>query len=127
MSILIRSVHKRRPDIVSKALTSSQGALHSHVTEYEKGLSHLQKVTSSDSLAGLVEHFKGIDENNFSLFNFVNQINYDMETTTADLQRLQLQIRLSVQENLEENERHENVRWVAFHFLQSVRCGLIAN
>ncbi|ORZ32160.1 hypothetical protein BCR44DRAFT_51961 [Catenaria anguillulae PL171] len=77
---------------LSKASSSSQDVLNVSVASYEKVLNHIQEVTGVKSLDELVQRFKDVEEQNFSLFNYVNQVNNEVEKIGEELVRIQRQI-----------------------------------
>jgi hypothetical protein len=47
---------------------------------YENAFSKIRKVTGISDIGELVERFKAVEDKNFSLFNYVNEINNEIES-----------------------------------------------
>lgn len=57
---------------------------------YENAFSKIRKVTGISDIGELVQRFKAVEDQNFSLFNYVNEINNEIEVhaeETVDFQR----------------------------------------
>jgi coiled-coil domain-containing protein 63/114 len=57
--------------------------------EYEKAFSEIRKVTGIDDVQELVQQFIAIEDQNFSLFNYVNEINNEIELHTENITELE--------------------------------------
>ncbi|KAJ1504263.1 Coiled-coil domain-containing protein 63 [Coelomomyces lativittatus] len=78
---------------------SSQDMLSESMSSYEKVLNHVQEVTGVRSLDELVQRFKDVEDHNFSLFNYVNQVNNEVEKVAEEIQSIQKHMSNIVKEN----------------------------
>jgi predicted RNase H-like nuclease (RuvC/YqgF family) len=97
--------------VVTKTSSSSQDILNSSAASYEKILSHIQEVTGVNSLDELVQRFKDVEEQNFSLFNYVNQVNNEVEKVSEELIRIQRQMESIAKENKESDLERKKVHF----------------
>lgn len=56
---------------------------------YENAFSEIRKVTGISDIGELVERFIAVEDQNFSLFNYVNEINNEIELHAEEVVELQ--------------------------------------
>ena len=66
----------------------------SKVTSYEQSFALIQKATGIEDIEQLVTVFLKAEDENFSLFNFVNALNSNIETVEDDIARLRRQMQI---------------------------------
>ena len=52
------------------------------IKQYEDSLGRLKEITGEDDAKAIVEKFQKREEENFALFNYVNEVNNEMESLT---------------------------------------------
>ncbi|KAJ3398516.1 hypothetical protein CcCBS67573_g06792 [Chytriomyces confervae] len=52
---------------------------------YEKAFAEIRKVTGTHDIGELVQRFKAVEDQNFSLFNYVNEINNEIEKMAEEI------------------------------------------
>jgi hypothetical protein len=60
-----------------------------HLEEYEKAFSEIRMVTGIDDVSEIVQRFIAVEDQNFSLFNYVNEINNEIELHTDAISELE--------------------------------------
>ncbi|EPZ36351.1 hypothetical protein O9G_004010 [Rozella allomycis CSF55] len=70
----------------------SQDMVLESVSDYESAFEKIQMVTGVKDFNELVSKFKEIEDQNFSLFNYVNEVNNQVEKTREDIQGINDQI-----------------------------------
>lgn len=63
----------------------SQEVITESVETYEKAFEDIRKVTGCGDIGVLVQQFKEIEDRNFSLFNYVNEINNEIEILQEEI------------------------------------------
>lgn len=64
---------------------TSQESLVESLEVYEKAFAEIKRVTGTDDVEGLVQQFKAVEDTNFSLFNYVNEINNEIEKLSEEI------------------------------------------
>lgn len=67
----------------------SQESLFVPLDTYENAFAEIKKVTQISDINELVERFKAVEDQNFSLFNYVNEINNEIELHAEEIVNLQ--------------------------------------
>ncbi|KAJ3374654.1 Coiled-coil domain-containing protein 63 [Allomyces arbusculus] len=116
----------RKPKKMSKTNSSSQDMLNASVASYEKVLSHIQEVTGVNSLDELVQRFKDVEDQNFSLFNYVNQMNNEVEKVAEELLRIQRQMESLAAENRQAERERKKKLGVVEHQLSETRSKTVS-
>ncbi|KAI9355944.1 hypothetical protein DFJ73DRAFT_758787 [Zopfochytrium polystomum] len=70
----------------------SQDALTDSLETYEKAFYEIRKVTGTNDIGELVQRFKAVEDQNFSLFNYVNEVNNEIEKVAEEIIAIQTQI-----------------------------------
>ncbi|KAI9203021.1 uncharacterized protein BJ171DRAFT_158220 [Polychytrium aggregatum] len=109
-------------DSSNKNMPSTE-VLAESVETYERAFEEIRKVTGSSDIGELVQRFKAIEDQNFSLFNYVNEINNEVECCAEDIVKIQNHIdemkienvkteesRKKLMKSLEEQLSHTNSR-----------------
>ena len=52
------------------------------IAQYEEALSKLRETTKETDINDIVETFEKNEEENFALFNYVNELNHELESLT---------------------------------------------
>lgn len=96
-------------DGLSQNKYSSQESLLETLESYEKTFAEIKRVTGNPDMAGLVQRFKAVEDTNFSLFNYVNEINNDIEKLSEEISEAQGQINAMKAQGsiLDEDEQHK--------------------
>ena len=58
------------------------------ISNYEKAFKHISSVTGEKNIDKIVENFIRKEEQNFALFNYVNELNNEIETLRHQLRKL---------------------------------------
>eukprot|EP00947_MAST-08B_sp_MAST-8B-sp1_P001524 g1524.t1 len=58
----------------------------------EASLDHLLAVTKSTGIEALIEDYKGVDTQNFSLFNYINNMSAENDALDAKISRLKIEV-----------------------------------
>lgn len=84
---------------------------------YEKAFEDIRKVTNITDIGELVQKFKEVEDQNFSLFNFVNEINNEIEMEAEGIVSVQRKIDgLKVESMVAEQKRSETMRKLEVFF-----------
>lgn len=67
----------------------SQDALTESLETYEKAFAEIRKVTGTNDIGELVQRFKAVEDHNFSLFNYVNEVNNEIEKMAEEIVSIQ--------------------------------------
>jgi hypothetical protein len=59
---------------------------------YEKAFAEIRKVTGTHDIGELVQRFKAVEDQNFSLFNYVNEVNNEIEKLAEEIVDVQRNI-----------------------------------
>ncbi|KAJ3411808.1 hypothetical protein HDV05_001707 [Chytridiales sp. JEL 0842] len=70
----------------------SQEALSESLETYEKAFAEIRKVTGTQDIKELVQRFKAVEDQNFSLFNYVNEVNNEIEKMAEEIVDIQTKI-----------------------------------
>jgi chromosome segregation ATPase len=70
----------------------SQETIGIPLDTYESAFTEIRKVTGIDDIGELVEKFKAVEDQNFSLFNYVNEINNEIELHAEEIVHLQVRV-----------------------------------
>ncbi|KAI8914406.1 hypothetical protein EDD86DRAFT_199272 [Gorgonomyces haynaldii] len=78
---------------------------------YEAAFSKIRKVTGISDIGELVERFKAVEDQNFSLFNYVNEVNNEIELLAEEIVEYQRKINQLKIEAVEiEEKRQEEIK-----------------
>ncbi|KAJ3383555.1 Coiled-coil domain-containing protein 63 [Lobulomyces angularis] len=88
---------------------SSQESLSESLEFYEKAFAEIKTVTGVSDMEGLVQRFRAVEDNNFSLFNYVNEINNEIEKYLEEITELQKEIDKMKVENIVADEERKKV------------------
>ena len=94
------------------AKTSSNELLNvESVESYQKAFEEIRQVTKINDIGDLVQKFKEIEDQNFSLFNFVNEINNEIEMEAEHIVSIQHKIdSLKIENMVEEQKISEKLK-----------------
>jgi chromosome segregation ATPase len=67
----------------------SQETIHVPLDTYESAFTEIRKVTGISDIGELVARFKAVEDQNFSLFNYVNEINNEIELHAEEIVQIQ--------------------------------------
>ncbi|KAJ3065393.1 Coiled-coil domain-containing protein 63, partial [Rhizoclosmatium hyalinum] len=70
----------------------SQDDVSESLDTYEKAFAEIRKVTGTQDIGELVQRFKAVEDQNFSLFNYVNEINNEIEKMAEEIVHVQRRI-----------------------------------
>ena len=87
---------------------STEGLAES-LESYEKAFENIRKVTNITDIGELVQKFKEVEDQNFSLFNFVNEINNEIEMEAEGIVSVQRKIDGLKIENIEAEQKRAGV------------------
>ncbi|KAJ3057209.1 Coiled-coil domain-containing protein 63 [Rhizophlyctis rosea] len=87
----------------------SQELLTDSLETYETAFEEIRKVTGISDINELVKRFKAVEDQNFSLFNYVNEINNDIEKLAEEIVEVQRKIDGMVVEGVKEEEKRRVV------------------
>jgi hypothetical protein len=76
---------------------------------YQTAFEEIQKVTQINDIGELVEKFKEVEDQNFSLFNFVNEINNDIEMEAEGIVSIQRKMDQLKIENVEAEHKRADI------------------
>jgi uncharacterized coiled-coil DUF342 family protein len=63
----------------------SQDLARENLTEYEKAFTLIKEATGIDDINELVHQFKQVEDQSFSLFNYVNEVNDELEKMRKEI------------------------------------------
>ncbi|KAJ3394418.1 Coiled-coil domain-containing protein 63 [Entophlyctis sp. JEL0112] len=86
---ITRKRHEK--DAFAKSFPSQDNITESLDT-YEKTFAEIRKVTGTQDIGELVARFKAVEDQNFSLFNYVNEINNEIEKMAEEIVQVQKRI-----------------------------------
>ncbi|KAJ3021414.1 UNVERIFIED_CONTAM: Coiled-coil domain-containing protein 63 [Siphonaria sp. JEL0065] len=86
------SSHKRNEKDSFAKNMQSQDDVSESLDTYEKAFAEIRKVTGTQDIGELVQRFKAVEDQNFSLFNYVNEINNEIEKMAEEIVCVQRQI-----------------------------------
>ncbi|KAJ1340734.1 hypothetical protein BSLG_004828 [Batrachochytrium salamandrivorans] len=79
----------RGKDSISGVKSSSQENLLVPLDTYENAFAEIRKVTGISNTGELVQRFKSLEDQNFSLFNYVNEVNNEIELHAKETMEIQ--------------------------------------
>ncbi|KAJ3302847.1 Coiled-coil domain-containing protein 63 [Kappamyces sp. JEL0829] len=80
---------KGQKDTLGGARAPSQEQLFVPLETYENAFTEIRKVTGISDIGELVQRFVAVEDQNFSLFNYVNEINNEIELHAEEIVELQ--------------------------------------
>lgn len=75
---------------------------------YEDAFSKIRKVTGISDTSELVQRFKALEDKNFSLFNFVNEINNEIELISEEVTQCEASINKLKESGISVQEKHNS-------------------
>ncbi|KAJ3270391.1 Coiled-coil domain-containing protein 63 [Terramyces sp. JEL0728] len=100
-----------KKDILGNNKFPSQEALHVPLNTYESVFSEIRKVTGISDIGELVQRFTAVEDQNFSLFNYVNEINNEIELHAEEIVELQAKLNaMKVEGVAVEEERKKTLK-----------------
>jgi hypothetical protein len=92
------------------------------VESYQKAFEEIRQVTQINDISDLVQKFKEVEDQNFSLFNFVNEINNEVEMEAENIVSIQHKIdSLKIEHMVEEQKKGEKMKVAEVYFLLNAR------
>lgn len=99
--------HKKAKERVN---FSSSEMLAETLSVYETAFTKIREVTGVSDVNELVSRFNSVEDQNFSLFNYVNEINNEIEKLSEEIVDIQRQIdQIREQNAVEEEERKKEM------------------
>ncbi|KAH6592706.1 hypothetical protein BASA61_004472 [Batrachochytrium salamandrivorans] len=86
---MLGSDKKGGKDSISGVKSSSQENLLVPLDTYENAFAEIRKVTGISNTGELVQRFKSLEDQNFSLFNYVNEVNNEIELHAKETMEIQ--------------------------------------
>ncbi|KAJ3108842.1 Coiled-coil domain-containing protein 63 [Phlyctochytrium planicorne] len=106
---LSRKNHHEKDSFTNKF--PSQDVLTESLDTYEKAFSEIRKVTGTSDVSELVQRFKAVEDQNFSLFNYVNEVNNEIEKLAEEIVEIQRRIDVMKVEGIAvEEERKRTIK-----------------
>ena len=68
----------------SNLRNASNDSLNTIIEEYERALKDIESATGISDINAFIENFKSVEEDNFALFIYVNEINNEVEKLAND-------------------------------------------
>lgn len=102
------------------AMKGSQELLLERLDSHKQAFDKIKEVTGCTGVHQLVEKFKQVEDQNFSLFNYVNDINNQVETLNEDINQIEEDIKRKDAQN---NQVHEDYH----HQIQKLERELLHN
>lgn len=97
----------------------SQEQLFVPLETYENAFSEIRKVTGISDIGELVQRFIAVEDQNFSLFNYVNEINNEIELHAEEVVALQAKLNSMKVEAVEaEEERKTRMGLLEVYFIR---------
>jgi hypothetical protein len=91
--------------------SSTENINEESVESYQKAFEEIRQVTQINDIGDLVQKFKEVEDQNFSLFNFVNEINNEIEMKAETIVSIQHKIdSMKIENMLEEQKINEKMR-----------------
>ncbi|KAJ3351787.1 Coiled-coil domain-containing protein 63 [Entophlyctis luteolus] len=98
----------------------SQDNITESLDTYEKAFAEIRKVTGTQDIGELVARFKAVEDQNFSLFNYVNEINNEIEKMAEEIVQVQQKIdALKVEQLAAEEELKRVMKGLEGNFQKS--------
>nr|CAB3228649.1 CiAxp66.0 axonemal p66.0 [Phallusia mammillata] len=101
---------KRRAGEEDKAERTAEETMET----YQKAFEQIQEVTGEDDIHLLVNRFIETEDKNFALFNYVNELNNDLEVIAEEI----AEIRASIKQFKDEGVEHQSERKVLLQSLE---------
>lgn len=104
------SVHKRTKraqNAAGGAIKGSMDGLTDSLDQYDIFLAQLLAVTETDDIHAVVKKFSHVEDQNFSLFNYVNEVNADIEKTQEEVAQLERSIQDIKQQSEQTNANRQ--------------------
>lgn len=92
--------------IAAPIVKGSQELLVEKMDNYEMAFENIKQLTKCNDINDLVKRFSQIEDENFSLFNYVNEINNQFEAINNEISQIQRQIDDLKSANAEEEGAH---------------------
>ncbi|KAJ3007997.1 Coiled-coil domain-containing protein 63 [Thoreauomyces humboldtii] len=89
----------------TKARFGSQEALNDSLEAYNAAFDDIRRETGVSSIKDLVQRMKTVEDENFSLFNYVNEINNDIEQLSEEIVEIQKKMDALKVQNVSEEEK----------------------
>lgn len=103
--------HKGDKELGGGTKFPSDESLTISLDTYENAFSEIRKVTGISDIGELVQRFKAVEDQNFSLFNYVNEVNNEIEMYAEDIVDIQKKIDgIKIESVKEEEERKRNMK-----------------
>ncbi|KAJ3255726.1 Coiled-coil domain-containing protein 63 [Boothiomyces macroporosus] len=100
-----------KKDILGNNKFPSQEQLYIPLNTYESVFSEIRKVTGISDIGELVQRFTAVEDQNFSLFNYVNEINNEIELHAEEIVELQSKLNaMKVEAVAVEEERKKTLK-----------------
>lgn len=91
--------------------SSNENISEESVESYQKAFEEIRQVTQISDISDLVQKFKEVEDQNFSLFNFVNEINNEIEMEAENIVSIQHKIdSLKIENMVEEKNKNEKMK-----------------
>lgn len=84
----------KRVNSDEKAKGSPSATVGLSADTYENAFSKIRKVTGVSDIKELVERFQAVEDQNFSLFNYVNEVNNEIEIYTEEIAKYQVKMNI---------------------------------
>ncbi|TPX55688.1 hypothetical protein PhCBS80983_g05122 [Powellomyces hirtus] len=88
----------------TKPRFGSQEALNDSLEAYNSAFDEIRRETGASSIKDLVERMKTVEDENFSLFNYVNETNNDIEQLAEEIVEIQSKIDALKVRNVKEDD-----------------------
>ncbi|KAI9137500.1 hypothetical protein BKA69DRAFT_1041689 [Paraphysoderma sedebokerense] len=105
-SFSVRNNNELEKTVVAK---SSQDLLSDTVSNYEKAFATIKQVTGVNDIDELVHRFKDVEDQNFSLFNYVNEINNEIEKLHEEINAIKREMSVLEIENASLEEQNKKI------------------
>ena len=114
-SLSAKAGHKKEKESQNNG-NNSQEVVAVSLETYENAFSKIRKVTGISDIGELVQRFKGVEDQNFSLFNYVNEVNNEIELHAEEIMEYQNKInQLKVEHVAIEEERKVQMKELEAH------------
>jgi hypothetical protein len=97
--------------------SSNENMNEESVESYQKAFEEIRQFTQVSEISDLVQKFKEVEDQNFSLFNFVNEINNEIEMEAENIVSIQHKIdSLKIENMVEEQKKGEKMKVAEVYF-----------
>lgn len=86
------NAQKNKNDSEKDPYKSSQENMADHVEDYDRAFSMIKEVTGITDINELVQKFTDVEDQNFSLFNYVNEVNNQVEKLNEEIASIRSEI-----------------------------------